>query len=798
MNWIKSCLPSIMPGTTEGCGESASAAAASAAASEDCSVDVDAAAVKYETASDGEDGREEGRHDGGSFAGTAAPCAVPSADFSTLDASTPASSSQASCQANGSGSGPTVTPDASSCKSAERGGDGSSTANPGPAAAYKAAAVGGSTPDSAGDVAGANSGAVADTSDAPSPTALNVNAATHCREAASVAPAAAGAAPPAASDGSTFGAAAAVVSGTPPPSDARRNRDEAAVSIAPPAHSAAPGNCAGVDDAAPVDQVDDSCLGTPSSTAPGASPSKNYSGSTERGAASASPCASQTQVTGDLAAAERGGSCALDVSEEKAAPEGAAPVEAPTYPTFIANAASSGVAKDQDETATGEKMQNHRGDAEQQDSADPQESESDNEDDAPPPKRAPTRRSKKVHKASVSWHAATPQRKAAMKAGTDAYQYEDEDGNVVSVVSAAEAVKMSGCVRCSMHLKGKRGGRGHDEACPRKLKNPEQRADSETRSIAVLRDFNNPPRPASPSPAAAAKARRAANGDGKSGGEHSGKSSEQKVSAAAPAKAAGGNKMAARVDAKKSANNRELAWKCHRCSRHNPLDRLKCPGCMAVKGRSYSSTRTSTDGCEIVVGVERNSDECDVCGGCGGEIVIFGCFFAICHWPNHAYVHSCWLQELICCDGCDRAYHGKCLDVEDASALPDRWLCPACCSCDSDSSLKDAEPSVMVVAAGRMTRAQMRRAKGYSDRLGETSEDGDDDEVDDGDDGTGGREDEAGDDAEDDGKKASLKRDDDYNPDECYICYDGGCKCFTVVRFCTYVLVGFDVFSLSY
>ena len=34
---------------------------------------------------------------------------------------------------------------------------------------------------------------------------------------------------------------------------------------------------------------------------------------------------------------------------------------------------------------------------------------------------------------------------------------------------------------------------------------------------------------------------------------------------------------------------------------------------------------------------------------------------------------------LICCDGCENAYHAKCLQVQ-ASSLPDPWFCPRCSS----------------------------------------------------------------------------------------------------------------------
>ena len=47
---------------------------------------------------------------------------------------------------------------------------------------------------------------------------------------------------------------------------------------------------------------------------------------------------------------------------------------------------------------------------------------------------------------------------------------------------------------------------------------------------------------------------------------------------------------------------------------------------------------------------DQNNDECDICG-IGGI--------------------------LICCDGCEKAYHAECLGVQ-PSLLPDPWFCPRC------------------------------------------------------------------------------------------------------------------------
>lgn len=37
------------------------------------------------------------------------------------------------------------------------------------------------------------------------------------------------------------------------------------------------------------------------------------------------------------------------------------------------------------------------------------------------------------------------------------------------------------------------------------------------------------------------------------------------------------------------------------------------------------------------------------------------------------------MLELVCCDGCDNAYHEECLGVT-ADTLPDPWHCPHCAS----------------------------------------------------------------------------------------------------------------------
>lgn len=47
------------------------------------------------------------------------------------------------------------------------------------------------------------------------------------------------------------------------------------------------------------------------------------------------------------------------------------------------------------------------------------------------------------------------------------------------------------------------------------------------------------------------------------------------------------------------------------------------------------------------------------------------------------------MLELICCDGCDNAYHEECLGVN-VDTLPDPWHCPHCAS-DSESDGKSGE-----------------------------------------------------------------------------------------------------------
>ena len=125
----------------------------------------------------------------------------------------------------------------------------------------------------------------------------------------------------------------------------------------------------------------------------------------------------------------------------------------------------------------------------------------------------------------------------------------------------------------------------------------------------MLKDFNNPPNPESSS-------------DEETSGDEEDDEDEENDTLASIAEALPKKRGPGRPP---KNNTKVLAWKCHKCARHNELSRLKCPVCMAVKGQSYSSTRTSTEGCEIVEGVERHGDECVVCGYGGGEFVVVVC-----------------------------------------------------------------------------------------------------------------------------------------------------------------------------
>lgn len=72
-----------------------------------------------------------------------------------------------------------------------------------------------------------------------------------------------------------------------------------------------------------------------------------------------------------------------------------------------------------------------------------------------------------------------------------------------------------------------------------------------------------------------------------------------------------------------------------------------------------------------------NKDECEVCGGVGGELCAGFAFFS-CNAPSSLRsIAPLVLSELICCDKCDNAYHADCLGVE-LEDLPDPWHCPSC------------------------------------------------------------------------------------------------------------------------
>ena len=72
--------------------------------------------------------------------------------------------------------------------------------------------------------------------------------------------------------------------------------------------------------------------------------------------------------------------------------------------------------------------------------------------------------------------------------------------------------------------------------------------------------------------------------------------------------------------------------------------------------------------------------------------------------------------ELICCDGCDNAYHEECLGVN-ADTLPDPWHCPHCAS-DSES---DGETDKKMSASKKnATSCKRMKADDDSDYSGST------------------------------------------------------------------------------
>jgi hypothetical protein len=122
--------------------------------------------------------------------------------------------------------------------------------------------------------------------------------------------------------------------------------------------------------------------------------------------------------------------------------------------------------------------------------------------------------------------------------------------------------------------------------------------------------------------------------EGKSN-EHGDDSINQNTTEEDPTTAANNEKPAAKEsDQNKIAKERgptlrqrssNTAWKCHKCSRHNALSLLICPECGEYKAKSMFSTPDSTEGCEIVQGVERNDDECHVCRLEGGTSSTYTC-----------------------------------------------------------------------------------------------------------------------------------------------------------------------------
>ena len=87
--------------------------------------------------------------------------------------------------------------------------------------------------------------------------------------------------------------------------------------------------------------------------------------------------------------------------------------------------------------------------------------------------------------------------------------------------------------------------------------------------------------------------------------------------------AASKSNLSSNMNSSHIKNKKEIAWKCPKCSRHNALSHLRCAtnNCCVWKGGSKSSTMTSTQGCDLVLGVGVEKDECVVCGYGGGEYV---------------------------------------------------------------------------------------------------------------------------------------------------------------------------------
>ena len=69
---------------------------------------------------------------------------------------------------------------------------------------------------------------------------------------------------------------------------------------------------------------------------------------------------------------------------------------------------------------------------------------------------------------------------------------------------------------------------------------------------------------------------------------------------------------------------------------------------------------------------------------------------------------------MICCDGCDNAYHEECLGV-DAGTLPDPWHCPHCASDSESVGEKDKKMSASKKNATSHKRMKADDDSDYSD-----------------------------------------------------------------------------------
>jgi hypothetical protein len=99
------------------------------------------------------------------------------------------------------------------------------------------------------------------------------------------------------------------------------------------------------------------------------------------------------------------------------------------------------------------------------------------------------------------------------------------------------------------------------------------------------------------------------------------------------------------------------------------------------KSKPSQSGDSDEDG-DSTSSVDTHLDECDICDDGGGECsytfrslhTSFGA-----NMCSHVSVNSLFFSfaDLLCCDGCEKAYHPECLKV-DEDALPDIWYGPCC------------------------------------------------------------------------------------------------------------------------